>query len=233
MIDSVPPGTLPDVTACVGSNPAGAAAVEQPTRSRRAGGRCAGDAAIGASAPTWPAAWGATRASTAIDGTAVAAAYLDEDLSMSHSVARLLSVVIPLLVWVFTSVSPVAAVETTSILLVVNECRAEQASASFLGGDFARRRASTSYTVAQLSRASIGGQTSARHSWLCSPKRRSLRRKPASFTSYVNGGGRLVAMRPDAQLNAVLGLGAGSTTLDNAYSRIRKPARPAEADCRR
>ena len=42
---------------------------------------------------------------------------------MTRFVARLLSVVIPLLVWVSAGVSPVAAVGTTPILLVVNDTR--------------------------------------------------------------------------------------------------------------
>ena len=138
---------------------------------------------------------------------------------MPRFVARLLSVVIPLLVWVSAGVSPAAAVETTSILLVVNDA-APNKLGQFLGGDFARRRRQLPYTVAQLSRASIAGRPQ-RGTAGCA--RRNAAHCDASRPIYQlcqQAAGGLVAMRPDAQLNAVLGLGAGSTTLDNAYFKI-------------
>ena len=41
-----------------------------------------------------------------------------------------------------------------------------------------------------------------------------------TLTNYVSSGGRLLAMRPDAQLNGVFGLGAGAGTLNNGYLGI-------------
>ena len=48
------------------------------------------------------------------------------------------------------------------------------------------------------------------------PKRRSRRRRPRSSATYVAGGGRLVAMRPDPQLAGVLGIGFAGGTVATA-----------------
>ena len=42
----------------------------------------------------------------------------------------------------------------------------------------------------------------------------------AALTGWVGSGGNLIAMRPDASLAGLLGLGAGSGSLDNAYMRV-------------
>lgn len=42
----------------------------------------------------------------------------------------------------------------------------------------------------------------------------------ALFTGFVNGGGRLVAMRPDPQLHGVLGIAAAAGTTSNGYTLI-------------
>jgi hypothetical protein len=46
----------------------------------------------------------------------------------------------------------------------------------------------------------------------------------AMLTTYVNGGGRLLAMRPDAQLLAVFGLGASAGRVSNGYLKINTQA---------
>ncbi len=46
------------------------------------------------------------------------------------------------------------------------------------------------------------------------------------FTSWVNGGGRLIAMHPDKQLAASLGLTATSNTLSNAYLLVNTASAP-------
>ncbi|MGW4381495.1 Ig-like domain-containing protein [Kitasatospora sp. NPDC004531] len=46
------------------------------------------------------------------------------------------------------------------------------------------------------------------------------------FTTWVNGGGRLVAMRPDKQLAGLLGLTASTDTLADAYLKIDTTAAP-------
>jgi hypothetical protein len=42
----------------------------------------------------------------------------------------------------------------------------------------------------------------------------------ATLTTYVSGGGRLIAMRPDAQITALFGLGAAAGTLTDGYLKI-------------
>ena len=44
------------------------------------------------------------------------------------------------------------------------------------------------------------------------------------FNTYVSGGGALLAMRPDAQLNSLFGLNAGAGTLTNGYLQIQTSA---------
>ncbi|MEK7326103.1 MAG: hypothetical protein AAB217_12680, partial [Chloroflexota bacterium] len=41
-----------------------------------------------------------------------------------------------------------------------------------------------------------------------------------TFTNYVNGGGRLIAMRPDSQITGLFGLGASAGTLTDGYLKI-------------
>lgn len=44
------------------------------------------------------------------------------------------------------------------------------------------------------------------------------------FTSYVNGGGRIIAMRPDAQIASLFGLGTASGTQTDGYVKLESAA---------
>lgn len=46
----------------------------------------------------------------------------------------------------------------------------------------------------------------------------------ADITNYVNGGGRLIAMRPDAQINDLFGLGAATSPLASGYVKFTPSA---------
>ena len=46
------------------------------------------------------------------------------------------------------------------------------------------------------------------------------------FTSYVNGGGNLLAMRPDKQLASLLGISDTGTTLSNGYLLVNTSGPP-------
>jgi Domain of unknown function (DUF4082)/Bacterial Ig-like domain/Purple acid Phosphatase, N-terminal domain len=46
------------------------------------------------------------------------------------------------------------------------------------------------------------------------------------FTTWVNGGGRLIAFRPDKQLAGLLGLTATTSTLANSYLKVNTAAAP-------
>ena len=48
----------------------------------------------------------------------------------------------------------------------------------------------------------------------------------AMFDDYVNAGGNLVAMRPDAHLSALLGLSAPAGTLADGYLRVDTTSAP-------
>ena len=50
----------------------------------------------------------------------------------------------------------------------------------------------------------------------------------SALTTFVNGGGNLIAMRPDAQLSGLLGITKTTNTLSNAYLAVN-PAVPAAA----
>src|SRR4030042_2800269 len=45
-----------------------------------------------------------------------------------------------------------------------------------------------------------------------------------TLTNYVSGGGRLLAMRPDAQIKGVFGLGTASGVLNDGYLKINDSA---------
>ncbi len=49
----------------------------------------------------------------------------------------------------------------------------------------------------------------------------------SALTSFVNGGGNLVAMRPDAQLSGLLGITKTTNTLSNAYLAVNPAVPPA------
>jgi hypothetical protein len=46
----------------------------------------------------------------------------------------------------------------------------------------------------------------------------------AMFSAFVNGGGRLLAMRPNAQIQSVFGLGASAGVISNGYLKINPQA---------
>jgi hypothetical protein len=48
------------------------------------------------------------------------------------------------------------------------------------------------------------------------------------LTDWVNGGGRLIAVRPDAQLAGILGLTSASSTLADAYLKVDTTAAPGQ-----
>ena len=54
----------------------------------------------------------------------------------------------------------------------------------------------------------------------CSARRRSRPAQVTTLTGWVNGGGNLIAMRPDKQLAGLLGLTDAGTTLANAYLQV-------------
>jgi hypothetical protein len=55
----------------------------------------------------------------------------------------------------------------------------------------------------------------------------------STLTGWVNGGGNLVAMRPDAQLAGLLGLTSAGGTRANAYLQVDTYRRAGSRDCRR
>ncbi len=48
----------------------------------------------------------------------------------------------------------------------------------------------------------------------------------SALTSWVSGGGNLIAMRPDQKLGSLLGLSGATTTLDNAYLKVDTSTSP-------
>jgi hypothetical protein len=48
----------------------------------------------------------------------------------------------------------------------------------------------------------------------------------STLTDWVNGGGNLIAMRPNQQLGSLLGLSAGGTTLSNGYLQVDTSTAP-------
>ena len=48
----------------------------------------------------------------------------------------------------------------------------------------------------------------------------------STLTNWVNGGGKLIAMRPDKQLAGLLGLTTASGTTSNAYLKVDTSSEP-------
>ena len=141
---------------------------------------------------------------------------------MPRFVARLLSVVIPLLVWVSAGVSPVAAVETTPILLVVNNS-APNPYGRYLA-EILRAEGLNSFTIAQLSSVNATTLNAAQLVVLAETPLSAA--QAGDFTTYITGGGRLLAMRPDTQIAALFNLSSAGSALSDPYLSINA-AQPA------
>ncbi len=141
---------------------------------------------------------------------------------MTRYAARLLIVIVPLLVWISAGVSQVAAVGTTPILLVVNDSASNQYG-NYLG-EILRAEGLNSFTVAQLSTVNAAALDAAELVVLAETPLSAS--QVTLFTNYVNGGGRLIAMRPAAQLASLFDLSAAGSALTDPYLRI-DAAQPA------
>ena len=115
---------------------------------------------------------------------------------MTRFVARVMIVLVPLLVWVSAGVSQVAAVGSIPILVVVNDSASNQYG-NYLG-EILRAEGLNSFNVAQLSTVNAAALDAAELVVLAETPLSAS--QVTLFTTYVNGGGRLIAMRPAASL---------------------------------
>ena len=102
------------------------------------------------------------------------------------------------------------------ILLVVNSAAPNKFGA-FLG-EILRAEGIASFTTVELSALESPTLTAAKLVVLAETPLTSA--QAALFTGYVAGGGRLVAMRPDSQLDATLGLTRAGTNTTQGYIAI-------------
>mgnify|MGYP000897045375 CR=1 FL=1 len=111
------------------------------------------------------------------------------------------------------------------ILLIVNGGYAANPFGGYLG-EILRAEGLNAYTTVDLS-ALTAGELAA-HSVAVLAETPLTGPQATLLADYVNGGGRLIAMRPDAQIKGLFGLGAAAGTLADGYVKFDN-AQPAAA----
>jgi hypothetical protein len=107
------------------------------------------------------------------------------------------------------------------VLLVVNDNYAGNKFGRYLG-EILRAEGLNAFTVLDIS--AVTSAELSQHN-LTILAETSLNSSQASlFTNYVNGGGRLVAMRPDAQIASLFGLGTSASSQTDGYLHINGSA---------
>ncbi|MBI5670331.1 MAG: hypothetical protein HZC41_20250 [Chloroflexi bacterium] len=113
------------------------------------------------------------------------------------------------------TVSPAAAQSgTTPILVLVNDAASNKFGRYY--GEILRAEGLNSYDTATISAM----PNLALYKVVLLAETTLNSGQAAALTSYVNGGGYLIAMRPDPQLAGILGLGAAQGTQTNGYLQL-------------
>ncbi len=107
------------------------------------------------------------------------------------------------------------------ILVVVNGAYTANKYGSYLG-EILRAEGLNAYTIMDIS--AVDATELAQHELVILAQTSLTSSQATMFTNYVNGGGRLLAMRPDAQIAGLFGLGSGAGSLSNGYLKINTTA---------
>jgi hypothetical protein len=121
---------------------------------------------------------------------------------MRRFVCLLLFLVTLITVWIGAGLANIVAAGTTPILLVVNNA-APNPYGRYLG-EILRAEGLNAFTTVEL--ATLNSITLNAADLVVLAETPLSAAQASLFNSYIAGGGRLVAMRPDQQLNAALGL---------------------------
>ena len=136
---------------------------------------------------------------------------------------RLLAVIVLISMLVLVSASRIAAVTLPApILLIVNDS-APNPFGRYVG-EILRAEGLNDYDLATLS--GVTAADLSQHSVIVLAETPLTAAQASMFTSYVSGGGRLLALQPDAQIAALFGLTAVGTSQTDGYLKIdgTKPA---------
>jgi hypothetical protein len=125
-------------------------------------------------------------------------------------------IVVPALVWIVGGQTSTSAAGATPILLVVNSS-APNPYGRYLG-EILQAEGLNAFTTIELASLTSSALDAAKLVVLAETPLSSA--QASMLSGYVAGGGRLVAMRPDAQLSATLGVTALSSTTSEGYLRI-------------
>ncbi|MBP7691322.1 MAG: hypothetical protein KA764_05370, partial [Anaerolineales bacterium] len=117
-----------------------------------------------------------------------------------------------------------AAPVPVPIMVVINGAYSANPFGAYLG-EILRAEGLNAFDVVQLSALTAGHLTGHQVTVLAET---TLTAGQASLlTSYVNGGGRLIAMRPDPQITSLFGLGAAAGTQTDGYLKFESTAAAA------
>ncbi|MEI7555275.1 fibronectin type III domain-containing protein, partial [Candidatus Chlorohelix sp.] len=114
--------------------------------------------------------------------------------------------------------APVAATNTAPVLLVYNDAYTSNKFGRYLG-EIMNAEGFNLFDTTQLVSVTTGLLSGYDTVVLAETTLSAL--QASIFTAYVETGGNLIAMRPDAQLASVFGLGLSNGTLNNAYVAIQ------------
>ncbi len=103
------------------------------------------------------------------------------------------------------------------ILVVVNDAYTTNRYGRYLG-EILRAEGLNAYTIMNIT--AVDATELAQHELVILAQTSLTSSQATMFTNYVNGGGRLLAMRPDAQIAGLFGLGSGAGSLSNGYLKI-------------
>ncbi|MCL4295968.1 MAG: hypothetical protein KJ077_09585 [Anaerolineae bacterium] len=107
------------------------------------------------------------------------------------------------------------------ILVVVNDSYAANRFGRYLG-EILRAEGLNAFDVVELGALTATDLTN--HDLAILAETSLTSGQASLFTTYVNNGGRLIAMRPDSQIKALFSLGASAGVLANGYLRIETTA---------
>ena len=109
-----------------------------------------------------------------------------------------------------------AVLDPAPILLVVNDSAANKFGRYL--GEILRAEGLNEFEVITLSAMTLTELN--KHDLTILAETTLSAGEAATLTTYVNGGGRLIAMRPDSQIKALFDLGASAGTLADGYLKI-------------
>jgi hypothetical protein len=113
--------------------------------------------------------------------------------------------------------APLNAPSDSPVLLVYNDSYTSNKFGRFLG-EIMKAEGFNLFDTAQLGTTTTGQLSG--YDTVVLAETSLTSGQTSMFQSYVQNGGNLIAMRPDAQLNSVFGLGSSAGSLNNAYVAI-------------